>query len=181
MSKSLKTLAFKKVALEINKMTKVDQRMRRRNNRNPSYWDKRVDRRNTARMREIVRVIGWPSVSKVGRRASNNAWLLVQHADHDRKFQEACLKMIKKLPAGEVDPRNIAYLEDRILVGKGEKQLYGTQFYSTSENEDLLFVRPIARPQHLERRRKKVGLSPFAESVKHMEKKYKMRVVSRAT
>ena len=41
------------------------------------------DRRNTARMQEIVKQIGWPTFDKVGEGPSNNAWLLVQHADRN--------------------------------------------------------------------------------------------------
>src|SRR5471030_519869 len=40
-----------------------------------------VDHRDTERMKWIVAKFGWPTPVMVGKEASNNAWLLVQHAD----------------------------------------------------------------------------------------------------
>ncbi len=39
-----------------------------------------IDRANTARMRQIITVHGWPGHAMVGEDGSNAAWLLVQHA-----------------------------------------------------------------------------------------------------
>jgi hypothetical protein len=49
--------------------------------------------------------------------------------DHDVKFQEYCLNLMKNASDGDVLKKQIAYLTDRILVNTGKKQLYGTQFY----------------------------------------------------
>src|SRR4051794_26575249 len=49
-----------------------------------------IDRDNTDRMKEIVKK-GWPGKSLVGRDGAQAAWILVQHADHDRSFQKECL------------------------------------------------------------------------------------------
>ena len=48
-------------------------------------------RKNSARLQELVHLYGWLSVSLVGVEASDSAWLIVQHADHDREFQNHCL------------------------------------------------------------------------------------------
>ena len=88
-----------------------------------------VDERHTARMKEIVKQHGWPTNSMVGSDGATAAWLLVQHADHDPKFQRHCLELMKKVPAGEVSTVDLAYLTDRVLVNEGKKQLYGTQFW----------------------------------------------------
>jgi hypothetical protein len=63
-------------------MSEVDQKMRK-----SEQWDSSIDLANTQRMKEIVEQMGWPTRSKVGGHASEMAWLLVQHADHDRAFQ----------------------------------------------------------------------------------------------
>src|SRR5260370_27596485 len=68
--------------------------------------------------------------STVGKYASESAWLLVQHADHDLAFQKMCLDLMKAQAAGEVSPANMACLEDRGRVGEGRPQFYGTQFYA---------------------------------------------------
>lgn len=67
-----------------------------------------------------------------------------------------------------IDPKNIAFMTDRILVGEKKKQLYGTQFYLNINNEFI--PRPIKDPNDLEARRKQFGLPPMKEyldSAKH--------------
>ncbi|HEY7416520.1 MAG TPA: DUF6624 domain-containing protein [Ktedonobacteraceae bacterium] len=157
---------FRVIADEILKRSKVDQEMRK-----SRKWDSSVDIDNTQRMKEIVEQIGWPTISKVGSHASHMAWLLVQHADHDHTFQQMCLNLMKALPSKEVPFKDIAYLEDRVRVGAGHPQLYGTQFYI---NEAGAFgPRPIEEPDTLDERRKAVGMEPFSEYVRIMEQLYK--------
>lgn len=87
-----------------------------------------IDQENTDRVREIVAEIGWPTFDKVGERASNAAWIIVQHADRQPDFQAYCLPLVKKgLEAGQVNPSNYAYLFDRVRKSRGERQLYATQ------------------------------------------------------
>src|SRR4029077_6849019 len=83
-----------------------------------------VDRKNTARMKEIVDRHGWPGKSLAGKDGANAAWLLVQHADKDPEFQKKCLGLMKQLGKGEVSGQHLAYLTDRVLVGEKKKQVY---------------------------------------------------------
>jgi len=95
------------------------------------YYDMIKDVREIRKelLKKIIKEIGWPVISKVGKEASQAAWLVAQHADHDVKFQEYCLNLMKNASDGDVLKKQIAYLTDRILVNTGKKQLYGTQFY----------------------------------------------------
>jgi len=87
-----------------------------------------TDRANSNRMREIVAEIGWPTYDKVGQRASNAAWILVQHADRQPDLQVYCLPLLKAAyEAGQANPSNYAYLYDRVKRSKGERQRYATQ------------------------------------------------------
>lgn len=87
-----------------------------------------VDRRNTARMQEIVARHGWLDQSIVGRDGAAAAWCLVQLADHDRDFQRQYLALMENAAGLDlVDRAHIAYLIDRIRVGEERQQLYGTQ------------------------------------------------------
>jgi hypothetical protein len=128
-----------------------------------------VDRDDLAWMKEIIAKHGWPGKSLVGKPGADAAWLLVQHADTDRDFQELCLKKMKEMPQGEVEGRHIAYLTDRILIGRGKKQVYGTQ--GKWENGKIV-ASPIEDEAHVDDRRKAVGLEPLAEYLKQMEKAY---------
>lgn len=153
------------IADEIIKMSERDQAMRK-----SRQWDSSIDVANTRRMQEIVQQIGWPTRSKVGAYASDMAWLLVQHADHDRDFQKKCLILMKELPEDEVKVANIAYLEDRVRVGEGRPQVYGTQFFTDEQGN--FGPRPIEDPANIDLRRKKVGLGTLAAYTRLIEEAY---------
>lgn len=144
-------------AMEIVAMADEDQRFRRDRSIN-APWDPSVDQRNTQRMREIVSVIGWPTLSKVGADAEHKAWLLVQHADLE--FQRECFALMALEPADEVCPRHLAYLEDRIRVREGRRQRYGTQLEKRGDGWEPL---PVDDPEGLDARRQAVGLEPITE------------------
>jgi len=50
-----------------------------------------IDRGNTARMRQIITIHGWPGHAMVGEDGSRAAWLLVQHAPDDLQEQALAL------------------------------------------------------------------------------------------
>lgn len=157
------------IASEIERMTDVDQEMRERSGTEEDFWDDEVDKRNTERMKEIIAKIGFPSISKVGKEGSHNAWLLIQHADLDVEFQKMCLELMKGAPAGEVEKRDIAYLEDRIKVNQKQGQIYGTQF--TQEGGKHI-PQPIEDEDNVDIRRAKMGMDTLADQIALMYKKY---------
>ena len=62
--------------------------------------------------------------------------------------------------ANELDRSLIALTIDRIRVGQGKPQVYGTQF---KEVDGKLVLEPLQDPQHVDQRRASVGLPPLAE------------------
>jgi len=142
-------------------MYEADQQMRSRSLDNPDKWDEKIDRRNTAQLKKILKEIGWPSISKVGKIGSSYAWTLAQHADHDLRFQKKCLGLMKSESKNEINKANIAFLEDRIAVSDGRPQVYGTQFYKDSNGQ--IQPRPILDLKNIERLRKVMGLETFDE------------------
>ena len=120
-----------------------------------------IDRANTARMRQIITVHGWPGHAMVGEDGSRAAWLLVQHAPDD--LQEQALVLLgDAVRRGDASPANLAYLTDRVRMHRGEPQLYGTQYRSTKDTG--LQLHQVADPELLDERRASVGLGPHAES-----------------
>jgi hypothetical protein len=83
----------KKLEKIINKMVEIDQKMRKKAMKT-GILNKKIDKKNTLKMKKIIKQYGWPTISMVGEKASKNAWLLVQHADHDVEFQKKCLKLM---------------------------------------------------------------------------------------
>ncbi len=120
------------------------------------------DAENTARLKEIIEEYGWPTISKVGEKASKSAWLLVQHADQQPEFQKEVLSLLEEeMQAGEVSRRNVAYLTDRVRVNFGEPQLFGTQWWPGESGSGE--PRPIEDPEHLDERREDYDLEPYTE------------------
>ena len=119
-----------------------------------------TDRENLAWMREVVRRHGWPGKSLVGTDGANAAWLLVQHADHDRPFQKRCLVLLEEaVKKGEAAGEQLAYLTDRVRVGENKKQVYGTQLRLV---DGKYRPQPIEDEANVDKRRKAVGLPPLA-------------------
>lgn len=113
------------------------------------------------RLKQIISEYGWPDAKKVGRKGEMCAWLIAQHADRDVEFQESSLRLMKDSPSSEKLDQDIALLTDRVLVNRGRKQLYGTQFYKGRDGK--LKPRPIRDMKNLDKRRKEVGLGSFDE------------------
>lgn len=155
---------FPDIASDLGGMTEMDQVMRK-----SGQWDSTVDIKNTERIKKIVSQIGWPTLSKVGLKGANNAWLLVQHADHDIDFQKYCLQLMKDAPQGEVNKIDIAYLEDRVRVNEGREQLYGTQF--TQEGGKYIPIK-IEDESNVDVRRAEIGMGSLSEQIRLMYNKY---------
>lgn len=158
-----------KLRLKLIAMAKADQNMRNNAMRNGGAWDDSLDKKHTNELKRIIAQHGWPTIPMVGVEASNDAWLIAQHADHDRQFQKECLSLLKSLPPDVISLHNIAYLEDRLLVAENKPQLYGTQFQGKGKN---LRPQPIADEQNVDKRRKQMNLMSMAEYKQLMLKTY---------
>lgn len=120
--------------------------------------------RNAARLTEILDAGGWPGRDRVGKAGADAAWLIVQHAISDPVLQRRGLELLRA--AGDVDPVQVAMLDDRIRGFEGRPQLYGTQF-DWDENGELS-PKPMDDPELVDRRRAELGLPPMAEAVARM-------------
>jgi hypothetical protein len=130
-----------------------------------------IDARNIARLEQVIKHYGWPGKRLVGEEASKAAFLILQHSDLAR--QEKYLPLLKKA-AKKRDAllADVAMLEDRILVKKGKKQIYGTQVHSGSETGGKLVLAPIENEEHVDKRRASVGMMPLREYLKHFGIEY---------
>ena len=78
----------------------------------------------------------------------------------------------KAVKSGEATGQDLAYLTDRVRVGEGKKQLYGTQFQGAG---DKMEPYPIEDEAGVDRRRKEVGLPTMAEYRKLLAETYKSK------
>jgi len=120
-----------------------------------------VHRRNAARLKAVLDRQGWPGASLVGAEAAEAAWLVAQHAIGEPDFQRRCLRLLQEAAArGEVPAWQPAMLEDRVRMFEGRPQRYGTQLEPDDEGRFRPY--PIEDPEHVEERRRRVGLEPLS-------------------
>jgi len=128
------------------------------------------DRANTEWLKGVVAEHGWPKVSDVGEQAANQAWLLVQHADHDPVFQLEALRLMEPLVAQrEVSGRDFAYLTDRVMLKLTGKQRYGTQFICV---DGKYAPQPLEDEAAVDRLRREAGMETQAENTARMRTSY---------
>ncbi|MEQ8850466.1 MAG: hypothetical protein RIB32_01635 [Phycisphaerales bacterium] len=136
-----------------------------------------ADKVHAKRLAEIVEQIGWPTAELVGPEAANGAFLVVQHAGHDTRFQNRCLGMMVDLVNdGQIPAPYVALLTDRIRMFKGEAQLFGTQM--TFEFDDMGQARavpsiPIEDISNLDTRRAMMNMPPHDQFARALERAYR--------
>lgn len=153
---------------------------RENKNKRDSVWalQKMIDIDNQIWLDSIINIKGWYFLNKFGNIGNNAAWLIVQHADNDIKFQKKVLKIFKKeVVDNPIMRANYAYLTDRILINTGKKQKYGTQFllkFDEHHNITGIKAKPLQHPNYVDEFRQYVGLSPLDEylnsSLEYMKK-----------
>ncbi len=146
-------------------------------NEKDSLWEiqKLFDKDNQEWLKKEIEQNGWPSISKVGQDGDNGAWLIAQHSDNDTAFQQYCLTILKKqLMQHDTNPKNIAYLEDRILINSNKEQVYGTQFEEVMKNNKVvdLKLKPTIDIECLNKRRISMGLEPIENYLEFARKRH---------
>lgn len=146
-------------------MAKMDQKLIRDKKRHIL-----LAKENVKELKKIIGEYSWPSISLVGKKGVEAAWIIVQHADFDIEFQKFCLRLIKSITSKkQVFLHYTAYLTDRVFVNEGKKQIYGTQFYTNQNNK--IIPRPIKDKKNLEKRRKRFNLPPLKDYEKIIKNK----------
>jgi hypothetical protein len=164
--------ALHALAAELIAMAEEDQRVRAELLAEGVLFDgyqprmAEVHHRNAARLAAIMTELGWPGRSVVGHDAANAAWLVLQHAIGDPPVMRRGLELLRSLPPGEVDPIQVAMLEDRVRTFSGLPQIYGTQFDWDERGE--MQPRPIEDAAHVDERRAAIGLPPLAEKLREI-------------
>ncbi len=152
---------------ELLRRMEKDQAARRA--RDTAAWQA-ADAENLPWLKQVIAEAGWPTASLVGEDGALAAWLLVQHADRDPRFQRQCLGLLTAAAEqGEASPAHVAYLTDRVLLAEGKQQEYGTQAIG---RESGWAARNLRDPADVDERRARAGLRPLAEYLAGMLESY---------
>ena len=123
-----------------------------------------TDSLNHQRVVEILQNHGWIPKSKIGDKASEAIFLVLQHGDVET--MEKYLEALKKLAAiNEASNTNAALMEDRILMYRGKKQVYGTQATMRQKENGTseYYIWAIENPQQVNQRRQEMGFKLTVE------------------
>ncbi|MBB6131371.1 DUF6624 domain-containing protein [Mucilaginibacter lappiensis] len=132
-----------------------------------SKWEE-ADRINEQKAKAIIKKYGYPGYDLVGN-SSNNFWAIIQHCDDDIPFQEHALVLMKQqIVKNNASKRKYAYLVDRVLVNKDQKQIYGTQL-SRDNKTGKFSPFPLKDPKSVDKLRQEIGLEPLAVYIKNFQ------------
>ncbi|WP_300665295.1 DUF6624 domain-containing protein [Fluviicola sp.] len=132
-----------------------------------SLW-KIANLKDSLNLIEVTRILdtkGWLGANVVGQKGNSTLFLVIQHSD--QKTQEKYLPMMRDAVAkGNALASSLALLEDRVALGQGKKQIYGSQigfFRESGEN----YVLPLEDPDNVDKRREEVGLNKLRDYVSY--------------
>lgn len=118
-----------------------------------------TDADNLAFVEALVAEHGWPTPALVGTDGVSAVWYIVQHSYLE--VQERMLPLVEAAwTAGDLPGEKYALLLDRVLVGRGERQVYGTQ--PDMAPDGTLSIPATTDDATLDVRRAEVGLPPIA-------------------
>ena len=121
-----------------------------------------ADAKNRPEVLRIFDRYGCVTYSLAGKDAAHNFWLLVQH--QGLELQQRLLPSLEKAAKeGNASMSNYAYLYDRVQVGLGKHQFWGTQI-KCENGKPVLF--PVADPAGLDARRRELFMPPIRDYLK---------------
>jgi hypothetical protein len=123
-------------------------------------------------LNDIIDKIGYPTPDKVGKEASEAAWLIIQHSIGQPAFMKKCRDLLQQVNGNKTNPIHLAYLTDRIAVFEGKPQLYGTQF-DWDENGELS-PNSYDDLTRVNERRRRIGLNSLEDQAAMIRKRVEM-------
>jgi len=118
---------------------------------------------NTIKIRKILDEYGWLGTDIIGNQGNTTLFLVIQHSDFET--QEKYLPMMREaVQKGNAKASDLAFLEDRIALRKGEKQIYGSQIAPDPETGEYIIL-PLIDPENIDKRRAEDGLSKFQDYI----------------
>lgn len=125
---------------------------------------------NLLKVEKILSEHGWPTKEQIGERGARTLFLVIQHASQEA--QEKHLPTIKKaLKTGDLPKSQFAMFYDRLLLRRGELQIYGTQL-AIDEQGEKPYVLPLKDPQNVDERRAEAGLNSMQENLNRWNLKW---------
>jgi hypothetical protein len=143
------------LATQLEQIYELDQKYR-----TTSDW-KMMMKQDSANLVEVVKILddhGWLGPEEVGGKGNAAIFLVIQHAE--LPVQEKFLPMMRDaVKQKKARMKDLALLEDRVLMRQNKKQIYGSQVVKVNGS---WVAHPIEDPAHVDERRAEIGLEPIA-------------------
>lgn len=131
-----------------------------------AHWEliTKTDKENLKIIRKILDKRGWLGADIIGREGNSTLFLVIQHSD--LKTQQKYLPMMRDaVQKGNAFGSDLALLEDRVALGLGNPQIYGSQLSQTEDGK--MFLEAMIDPDNVDKRRASVNLGPIAEYISY--------------
>ncbi|MFT3947845.1 MAG: hypothetical protein QM763_12825 [Agriterribacter sp.] len=166
---------------ELHNIYRLDQQYREQLSNLPptstmtmELWKKQnlLDSINLIRVTKVLDSIGFPHKPLFDDSAGTATFMVIQHATLQQ--QEKYLPLFQTAAdQNQIKPSLVALMVDRVRVGKGQKQIYGTQAVpikdpKTGYMTDKYELAPIEDEENVNQRRLKVGLPTIEEGAKEL-------------
>ncbi len=129
----------------------------------------RIDGENTARLRVIIREIGWAELNALSQHAADQARTLISHSSDIAFKREMAATFEPLVRAGRMEGDYYAMLIDDIATMENRPQVYATNFEC---HHGLYQPKPTENVETLDARRAEIGLPPIAEYTARMREMY---------
>ena len=148
-------------------ISKVEEKYGRDSDEMIAHW-KKISERDSINLIKIQKILderGWLGPDVIGNQGNITLFLVIQHSD--QAVQEKYLPMMREaVTKGNARPSNLALLEDRVALGQGKRQIYGSQIGRNPETGEF-YVSPLQDPDNVDKRRAEVGLGTLQDYISH--------------
>lgn len=142
----------------LEQVLKRDQEVRT----NGIISDFNANRENLELVISVIERCGMPTLEEVDSLHMEAIWQIFQHAA-SQKYRKKYFKHLKSAARrGDLNPAEVANMEDRILVADGQPQRYGTYLIHDRDTRTLSLY-DLEAPEKVDARRATVGLGPISE------------------
>ena len=129
-----------------------------------NHWKliKKIDSINLIEIKLIIDKYGWLGPDIITYEGNSTLFLVIQHSNLETQLKYLPI-MKEAVLKGNASGDDLALLEDRVLLGLGKKQVYGSQIGRDDKN--IFYVQPLEDPDNVDKRRAEVGLGPLSEYI----------------
>ena len=148
-----------------NQIRPMEEKYGRGSKEMDAFWQTilKKDSINLIKVSKILDENGWPDKTLIGERGTSTLFLVIQHANQES--QEKYLDLIENaVKTDNLPKRQYAMFYDRLILRRGERQVYGTQL-ATSDASKTPYVLPLRDPENVDKRRLEMGLNSMQENL----------------